>query len=519
MDQPPQTMESVLLSDCRPTLAQFIAVARGGAAVAFSDAFVYAVNAARARVEDIVRRQIPVYGITTGLGQNVRVAISAEENEQLQKNILLSHACSVGNSLDEESVRAILFTMLLNLGKAVSGVRMETLERIRTYLNLRLHPFTPGEGSVGYLAVEAHIALTLIGEGYFLCDREKIPAAELLQREGLVPLTLFHKEGLSLISGCVSPTALGLLALDAAKRAMKSTELNGALCYEALRAADRALDPRIHAQKAHPQQIQAASNLRRLLQGSAIMKRFRDEKVQDACILRAMPQIHGAAKQLLATVESILLAELHSCSDNPIVLAEDGEAIACMTGNFDGSFVSTHCDVLSVACAMLGGLIERRTDRLMNCHLSDGLPPFLTMHPGLGNGLMIVQYTQATLSAKLKLLAAPASVDTITTCAGQEDPVSMAYGAAQKAQEAADKLLTMTGLECMVALHAIDLLPCIDVHEAPSPAVQAVRALARSRVPTLREDRYLYAEMEAFYQLAQSQALCSAAEEVAGELG
>lgn len=500
-----EEIRKVVLQDDTVTLEEFAAVARYHARVVPGDAFMARIDKSRALVERFLDEERPVYGVTTGVGDNVKYAVSREEASVLQKNMLRTHAVSVGEALNEEEARAIIFMIILNAGKGFSAIKRDTMELLCEILNHNLIPYAPRSGSVGYLSVEAHMALTLIGEGYFLVNGNKVSAASVLEKERLTPVTLGCKEGLVLITGTTSSTAYSLLAVYDAYSCLKHAEMAGAVAYEALHATTKALDSRIHERKGYRQQQEAAENLRILLNGSEIAEHYRDIKVQDACALRAMPQIHGAVKKLLDEACEVFLTEMNSCSDNPLILeTEDGMGEALMNGNFDGSFVATHADMLTIACANLAGLVERITDRLMNHHVNEGLPSFLIPNAGVNNGFMIIQYTQAALTAELKLLAAPASPDSITTCAGQEDPVSMAYRAGQKAYEAAEKLKYMVALELFAAEQAIDMR---EESERESEILAAIHDKIRETIPVISEDAYLHEYIERMYELVDSQEL------------
>jgi histidine ammonia-lyase len=503
-------IKSVELRNGCLTLEEFIAISKYHAKLIFHPDFIFTVQKSRSLVDQFLEENRAVYGVTTGFGDNVKYAISKEDTATLQINILRSHACSVGTPLSETEVRGIMLMIILNSGKGYSGIKPETLNLLKDMLNLNVYPFAPGSGSVGYLSVEAHIALTLIGEGFIFMDGTKISADTALKHYNLTPLRLGSKEGLILITGTTSATAYGLLAVYETLIAMKNAEINGALIYEALHATAKALDERLHSLKKHEMQQKAAANLTSLLSGSQICQHYKDTKVQDACALRTMPQIHGAVKQLIQETYDTVLAEMHSVSDNPVLLVVDeGEGQALMTGNFDGTFLATHCDMLTIACANLGGLIERLTDRLINHHINEGLPAFLVKNPGLNNGFMIPQYTQAALLAEIKLLASPASIDSITTCAGWEDPVSMAYRASQKSYEAALKLEHMTAIELMTALQAIDLR---NENFAQAPVLKKIHDYVRKSIPVLDQDRYLYGDMERIHEIIVEMDLIEIAE-------
>ncbi len=510
-----RSISKVVLSDCMATLEEFIAVAKYGAELEFSPVMQKAVRDNRLLLEKFLEEGRIIYGVTTGFGENVRYIISPEEASKLQENIIRSTGCTVGEPLSREQTRAIMLMTILNAGKGHSGIRLETLELIRQMLNLDLVPFVPGEGSVGYLSAEAHIAMAYIGEGKLYQDGKPVPAGPVLAAHGLTPLKPSYKEGLTMTNGTLSVTALGLLALYESIVAMQNVEIAGGLCYEALRGTVKALDPRIHGAKKHLEQIHSASNLRRLLNGSEICEQYRDAKIQDAYVLRCMAQIHGAAKKLVKEAYESILNEMHSVSDNPEIFAlENGDGEALMSGNFDGSFVGAHADMLALAAAIVGNLVERGTDRMVNRNLNDGLPAFLVQNPGLNDGFMMPQYTSAALVSEIKHLANPATSDSIPTCANQEDPVSMAYFASQKAIVSARKLQYVTAIEIYVALQALDFLK--PLHS--SPALAKVRNLIRQAVPFVEEDRYLYPDIEYIFDRVRDCTLIDLVEQEIGAL-
>lgn len=510
-----RNLKKVVLTDCKPSLEEFIAVAKYGATLEFSSEMEEKVKANRRLLEKFLQEGRIIYGVTTGFGENVRYTISPKDAETLQKNIVRTHSVAVGEPLDREQVRAIMLMTILNAGKAHSGIQLETLELIRQLLNRDLIPYAPGEGSVGYLGVEGHLAMAYIGEGKIYENGVLEPAAKVLERHGLEPLNLSYKEGLSMLNGTITVTALGLLALYGAILSMQTAEVAGGLCYEALRGTTKALDPRIHEMKMHEEERNSADDLRRLLAGSAIMEKYRDHKVQDCYVMRSMAHIQGAANKLVKEAYEVIVNEMHSISDNPEIFdTENGDGVALMCGNFDGTYVGEHADMLAMACAILGNLVERGTDRMVNRNLNDGLPAFLVKNPGLNSGFMITQYTAAGLQNELKHLAIPVSIDSISTCANQEDPVSMAYYASKKAMMAVRKFQYMIAIEIYVALQAIDFLKPLE----PSPVNQHIRDFVRKQVAFVENDRFLYPDIEWLFQEVQKGTFLDIVENDIGKL-
>ena len=497
------------------TLEEFIAVAKYHAQLEFGDHFRKVAIASRNVIEKAFAEGKKIYGVTTGFGENVRYSISPDDAETLQRNIVRSHACSVGEPLTEVQVRAMMLMMIINTGCGHSGLRMETLELIRDMLNAGIVPFAPGDGSVAYLGVEAHIALTFMGEGYVLVDGKKTETLPVLEAHGLKPVVYQCKEGLCLTNGSMTVTALALLALHEMKVAVKNAEIAGTMAFEALKGTIKALDPRIHAAKKHVEQQGSARNMLRLLEGSEICAKYIDDKVQDPYLLRAMAQINGSVKRLVNEADKVIVDEMHSCSDNPqIYMDENGDGDVLMDGNFDGSYLGSHCDMLCMAASIQGGLVERCIDRMVNRNLNGGLPPFLVVNPGLNNGYMIPQYTVAGLVSQIKTLSHPSSIDTVSTCANQEDPVSMAYFAAKKAGQVAELLKYMVAIEYMVALQAADLLAPLK----RGPVTAKAQAFLREKVAFVDEDRYFYPDIEYIYQRVSDQSILKLVAEELGEL-
>jgi histidine ammonia-lyase len=509
----PKYIKKVYLGEGDIAIEEFVAVARYEAEVCFSQSYEERVKKSRQLVEKILEENRLIYGVNTGFGDNVKYVISPKDADLLQKNIVRSHACSVGEPLGKELVRAIQLMALLDAGSGYSGISLEILELIRELLNRKITPYVPGEGSVGYLAIESHLALVLLGEGQAWFQGELLPGAIALQKAGLSPISLKCKEGLSIINGTKSITGIGIMALYDGINAAKVIDVAGALTFEALKGTLKAFDPRLHSVKRHTEQQGTARNMLRILQDSEIAQKFKEEKVQDCVSLRGIPQIHGAAKRMLKDALINLTNEMNSCSDNPIIYPLDGDGIALMGVNPEGSYVGIYCDSICIAMGVLAKLSERRIDRLTNSHFS-GLPPFLVKNPGLNNGYMIAQYTAAGLVGDIKVLSHPSSVDSITTSANQEDFVSMAYFAARKAYQVAKKLQYILAIELMVAVQGLDLLKPL----RPSSASQAVYNLIREKVPVLEDDGYIYPDIEYIFQLIRKGSIIDAIEEVAGEM-
>ncbi|MHB1193815.1 MAG: histidine ammonia-lyase [Longimicrobiales bacterium] len=501
-------MSPTLLLDGRSlSLEDVEAVARGGAArVALAPGAREAVAASRAFIEAKVARGERVYGVTTGFGRLADVVIAPEERSQLQHNLVRSHAAGMGEPLDRPAVRAIMLLRANALARGHSGCRVEVVERLLELLNHGIHPRVPRYGSVGAsgdLAPLAHVALALLGEGRAERDGREASTAELLAEEGLVPFRLEAKEGLSLINGTQATTGLGILALLAAERALETLEVAGAMSLDALLGTPEAFRQEIQDARPHPGQALSARRLRALLEGSEIRESHRsgDPRVQDAYALRCMPQVHGASREVLGYVRRILEVEANSATDNPLVFPEADVVVS--GGNFHAQIVSQALDFLAIAVADLAAISERRIERLLNPDLSMGLPAFLTERPGLRSGLMIAQVAAVDSLAEMRVLAHPASVDSVTTSANQEDHVSMGLAAARKARQAVACLEQVVATELLCAAQGVE-------YRRPmrsSAPVERAHTLVRERVPALHEDRELGTDLAALVELVRSGAL------------
>jgi histidine ammonia-lyase len=473
------------------------------------------IAAARRVVLEAIGEGRTVYGVNTGFGHLAGVRIADDRLDELQENLIRSHSAGVGEPLSERTVRAILALRLNCLARGHSGVRVETFDTLRLMLNAGIHPVVPSQGSVGAsgdLAPLAHVALAVMGEGDVFRQGRKIPASRALREAGIRPARLEAKEGLALINGTQMMTAVGGLALLRAERLAVLADIAGAMSLEALKGSHRAFDARIQSASGREGQAVSAANLRKLLRDSAIERSHADcGRVQDAYSLRCMPQVHGAARDGLAYVRRILTLELNSSADNPMIFAESGEVIS--GGNFHGQSVSMALDHLAVAAAALGTISERRIERLLNPELS-GLPAFLALDPGLHSGLMLAHVTAAALVSENKVLAHPASVDTIPTSAAQEDHVSMGAHAARKAERVVDHVATVLAVEVLAAAQALDTLRPLTAGRG----VEAARRAFRRRVSRMREDRVLAGDIASARLAVDDRSLRTAAERVTGPL-
>ncbi|MCL6451111.1 MAG: histidine ammonia-lyase [Acetobacteraceae bacterium] len=475
------------------TLSSLVEVARKGRRVALGPAAAARIRQCREAVERLMQQGRPIYGLNTGFGRLAEVAIPCEKVEELQRNLILSHACGVGPPLPAEAVRAAMVLRANALARGHSGVRPELVLGLLELVNRGIHPVVPGQGSLGAsgdLAPLSHIALVLMGEGEAEFGGRVLSGAEALAAAGLKPVTLQAKEGLALINGSQVTAAVGALAAADAITLAQSADCVAALTLEGLRGIAAAFDPRIQAVRPHPGQAASAANVRRLLEGSRLVTLPGEARVQDAYCLRCVPQVHGASRDAMAHVVEVLEREFNSATDNPLVFPDDGDVLS--GGNFHGQPLALALDYLGMAAAELGDISERRTERLTNPSLS-GLPAFLASGSGLHSGYMVAQYTAASLVSENKVLAHPASVDSIPASAGQEDHVSMGTTAARKARMIVDNVLRVLAVEALCAAQAADFRGPELLGRGTSALHRALRRL----VPPLRGDRVLAPEVEA----------------------
>jgi histidine ammonia-lyase len=486
-----------------------VRIARTDESVALSDSCLPAINASRAFVLELLNKKLPVYGITTGVGELSNHYIPPEQAEQLQENLIRSHAANVGEPLEKEVVRATILLRANALAKGYSGVRVELILMLLDLLNHDIYPYIPAQGSVGAsgdLSPLAHLALILTGQGECLEDGKRVPAETVLKKHGLRPLKLQPKDGLALINGTQVMAAIGCLLIEDAEVLLKHAQIAGAMSLEALKGTARAFDARIHAARPHAGQIRIAANMLKLVDRSAIIaSHVHCEKVQDAYTLRCIPQVYGAVWDTVQYARSVLKTEINAATDNPLIFAKEKDVIS--GGNFHGEPLAFVLDFLGIALSEIANISERTVDRLVNPHVS-GLPPFLAEGNGLNSGYMIAQYTAAALVSENKVLAHPASVDSIPTSAGQEDHVSMGSISARHAQLILRNVLQVLAIEMLAAAQGIDFQQPLK----PGKGTAAAHAQIRKRIPHWKEDRVMYPDIEHMANMIRSGEILNAVE-------
>jgi len=461
----------------------------GGASVALHVGAWHRIDAAAASVARIVASGRTVYGVNTGFGLLAQTRIPDSRLLDLQRNLILSHSCGLGEALPARIVRLIMALKVIGLARGHSGISRAVVERLLALLEADALPLIPSQGSVGAsgdLAPLAHLSAALLGEGAIVLKGEKLTAGEALARLGLEPLVLGPKEGLALINGTQVSTAIALDALFSGERLFASALLSGAMSLDALKGTDVAFDPRIHEARGQPGQIETAALLKRLLEGSEIRRSHEDcARVQDPYSFRCQPQVMGAALDVMRHVSRTLEIEANAVTDNPVIFPDDDDA-SLSGGNFHAEPVAFAADMLAMALAEVGSISERRTAVLVDPKMS-GLPPFLVEDSGVNSGFMIAQVTAAALVSENKILCHPASVDTIPTSANQEDHVSMATHGAVKAGRVARNAAGVVAIELVAAAQGLDF-------HAPlrtSPALEQARGAVRAHLPFYSADRYL----------------------------
>jgi histidine ammonia-lyase len=478
------------------TLEEIDSVARGKASPVLEDATRRRIAGSREVVEQLLREKKTVYGVNTGFGKLADVHIPDCELDRLQVNLVRSHASGLGRPLSKEETRALMLLRANVLATGHSGCRALLVDCIFQMLSHDVAPRIPEKGSVGAsgdLAPLAHLALAMIGEGECLYEDRWVPSSQALQGAGIEPVRLAAKEGLALLNGTQAMVAVGSLALLRAERVTKLADLAGALSLEALRGTPVAFDPRIHAARPHPGQMASAAHLLELLKDSDIRNSHLvdDPRVQDAYSLRCMPQVHGAVRMALAHAREVVEIESGSATDNPLVFTDTNEILS--GGNFHGAPLALVYDYAAIALTDLMSITERRIDRLINPDLNDGLPPFLSAQPGLSSGYMIAHVCSAALLAEARVLAHPASVDSVPTSGGKEDHVSMGMTSALKLRQIVENAELALAIELIAAAEGIDYRRPL----RSSPALERAHACIRSVVPRLTEDRPPSTDIEA----------------------
>ncbi|WP_159564247.1 histidine ammonia-lyase [Streptococcus halichoeri] len=450
--------EMITLDGKSLTLEDVIAVARKGVHCQIAESAVCDVKASRKIVDDIVNEKRIVYGVTTGFGSLCNVSISPEDTVQLQENLIRTHSSGFGDPLPEDAVRAIMLIRINSLVKGYSGIRLSTIEKLLELLNKGVHPYIPEKGSLGAsgdLAPLAHMVLPMLGLGQAYYQGELLSGQAALERAGIQKIALAAKEGLALINGTTVLTAIGALATYDGIQLLKLSDIAGALSLEVHNGISSPFDDDLHTIRPQSGQLATAHNIRHLLEGSGNTTVASQQRVQDPYTLRCIPQIHGASKDSIAYVKSKVEIEINAVTDNPII-CKDGKVIS--GGNFHGEPMAQPFDFLGIALSEIGNVSERRVERLVNSQLSH-LPSFLVKHPGLNSGFMITQYACAALASENKILAHPASVDSIPSCENQEDFVSMGTTAARKAGQILQNARRIVATEIMAACQALDLKP------------------------------------------------------------
>jgi histidine ammonia-lyase len=539
-------MTQILLDGNTLTIEKILKVVYENAPVSLSENAIENINKSRALIDKWVNDGEVIYGVTTGFGEFANMKIPVSEIEELQKNLIYSHAAGTGQFLPAEVVKTMLLLRINTLVKGFSGIRLETIEFMMRMLNNNIIPLIPSQGSVGAsgdLVQLAHLVLSMMGKGFVInpgrilksggqsifnfgfnyklhsidkIELEKvdiIQASDALSKIGLEPIKLKAKEGLALINGTQMMTAFMVLCTAGAQDLIKTIDISASLSIEALKGSDTPFDERIHNLRKYEGQAKSARNIKRLMKGSEIREshRYHHDKVQDAYSLRCIPQVHGASRDIINYITNIIHIEINSVTDNPIILAD--EKMHLEGGNFHGQPIALSADFLGIALSELANISERRIERMVNGNLS-GLPRFLTKEGGLNSGLMIAQYTAASLVSENKVLAHPASVDSIPTSANQEDHNSMGSIAAAKCYQILRNVQTVVAIELLCAAQGIDFHVPLKCGVGTDVAYKIIR----DYIPHLTQDRILYDDIQTALYLVKERLILDKVESVVGEL-
>lgn len=503
-------MNRVFINGNNLTIEDVVNVCRNNYEVIITEEAIINVKKSRELVDKLVDEGKISYGITTGFGRFSDVAISREDSKLLQENLIISHSCGVGNPLSEDTVRAIMLLRVNNLAKGYSGIRLETLQTLVDMINKGVHPIIPEKGSLGAsgdLAPLSHMVLTMIGEGEAIYKGERMPSKWAMEKSGISIMdSLSSKEGLALINGTQVMTAIGLLATYDAMNLLKTADIAYCLTMEALNGITCAMDERVHKVRPHQGQINTAKNILDILKGSEMTSKQGEIRVQDAYSLRCTPQIHGASKDAIEYVMNKINIEINSVTDNPIIFANEEEIIS--GGNFHGQPIALSFDFLGIALSEIANISERRLEKLVNPALNHGLPAFLVNHGGLNSGFMIVQYSAASLVSENKVLAHPASVDSIPSSANQEDHVSMGTIAARKARDIMENARKVIAMEILSAAQAIDLRG----KKRLGMGTEAAYSVVRKHTSFVDKDRIMYIDINTIEDVIKKNLLVEAVE-------
>ena len=508
-------MNNIVVSGCNLTIEDVVNVARNNYKVELSQDAVRRINRARDLVDKFIEKERVSYGITTGFGKFSDVVISKEDSEKLQKNLIISHSCGVGEPFEIDVIRAIMLLRINALAKGNSGLRLYVLETLIEMLNKGVHPVIPQKGSLGAsgdLAPLSHMVLTMLGEGESIYQGKKMSSKEAMNKANIRVIEhLSAKEGLALINGTQVMTAVGLLTLQDSINLIKTADIAFSLTMEGLEGITCAMDERIHKLRPHKGQVNTAKNVMKILSGSEMTSRQGEKRVQDAYSLRCTPQVHGAIKDAIEDVREKVIIEINSVTDNPIIFPNEEEVIS--GGNFHGEPMALSFDFLGIALSELGNISERRLEKMVNPALNHGLPAFLINRGGLNSGFMIVQYSAASLVSENKILSHPASVDSIPSSANQEDHVSMGTIAARKAKEIMENTRKILSMEILAAVQAIDLKG----KRSLGIGTNAAYKLVRNYIDFIDNDRIMYKEINICEELVKENKLVLSVEKALDE--
>lgn len=506
---------AIIINGMNLTVEEVIRVARDGEEVSISPEAQAAVKKARDYVDKKLAENAVIYGLTTGFGKFSDTYISSEETADLQRNLIISHTCAMGQGLPIQVVRAAMLLRCNALSRGHSGIRPGTLNTLLSMLNKGVHPIIPEKGSLGAsgdLAPLSHMVLTMIGEGTAEYKGEILPSKEAMEKAGIPLVQLAAKEGLALINGTQIMTAIGINVLWDAMDLAKTADIVAAMTAEALHGITKAYDHKVHDVRGHQGQKDTAANMLQILAGSENAKPVNPNKVQDPYSLRCIPQIHGASRDAIQYVYDAVTREINAVTDNPLIFPDEDEVIS--GGNFHGQPMALAFDFLKMAVAEYANVSERRSERLINPQLSEGLEPFLTKHGGVCSGFMIAQYAAASMVSENKIYAHPACVDSIPSSGNQEDHVSMGTTAARTAALIIDNSQKVLGIELFAATQAIWLRG----EKNLSPTTKAVYEFVRKTVEPVDQDVVMHNELVKFDEMIKQHKVSEAAEKVCGTL-